>query len=444
MNKVLVCIFLLFFISGTFVTMFNSVSASELVEDSWNTKTPMNEPRSRLGVIAADGKIYAIGGAEVVDSHTGVIHGFVDTNECYDPVTDTWTTLKPMPTPRGDFIIVTCQGKIYCIGGVDGTLFPLGPPLLNPLTVVEVYDPLTDMWESKKSLPIHVNQGMQTQILNGQIFIITPNGELYMYNPLADKWSTKTSLPTKEEPLQTHVINERLFVITQSAMYMYNPATGKWLNKTNMPTSMIYAFSDTLDNKIVVGDFLITPQTGTLWRGLFSAQLRIRIYDPTSNVWNECKTTDEHIFATNPIFNAATMITTSGVYAPKNVYVLGIEAAKEDLMNVKPFTWLYDPIADVWSTAKVVDTAPYIRGCTMVTIDDVFYIVGRGFNVKYVPIGYDPQGYPDTQPSAMAPSESEYAGAFLTWSVVIATVSTVGVVIVLLYFYLRKKKKQEL
>ena len=59
-----------------------------------------------------------------------------------------------------------------------------------------------------------------------------------------------------------------------------------------------------------------------------------------------------------------------------------------------------------------------------------------------MPIGYDPQGYPDTSPSAMAPSESEYAGAFLTWSVVIATVLTIGVVVTtLLFFYLRGRKR---
>jgi hypothetical protein len=88
-------------------------------------------------------KIYAIGGRTDTD--------FTGTNECYSPATDTWVTLKSMPTPRGDFIIVSCQGKIYCIGGVYGTIFPLSIQDLRSLDVVEVYDPVDDVWESKKS-----------------------------------------------------------------------------------------------------------------------------------------------------------------------------------------------------------------------------------------------------------------------------------------------------
>jgi hypothetical protein len=341
-----------------------------------------------------------------------------------------------MPTPRGNFIIVVCQGKIYCIGGSDGTIYPLGPPLLHPLDVVEVYDPLADKWESKASLPVYVHQGMQTKVVNGQIFILTPTGELYMYNPVVDSWSGKVSLPVKEEPLCFHVANEQLFVITPSIIYIYDTVADTWLNKTSMPVLMTYAFSVVMDNKIIVGNFLLTPSTETLWRGLFNAKLRISIYDPTSDVWHDGKTTDEHIFATNPIFNAVTATMTTGVYAPKNVYVLGIEAVKEDLRNVKPFTWVYDPIGDVWSTATAVDTAPYIKGCQIVVIDDVLYIVGDAFNVKYMPADYTPQGYPD----------DTLTSAF-TWPVVVAAVLTVGAVVgVSLFFYLRKKttNKQEL
>jgi hypothetical protein len=394
----------------------------------------MNTPRSNLGVVAVDGKIYAIGGYESVDVHDGTILSFVDTNECYDPTADTWATLKPMPTPRGNFIIVTCQGKIYCIGGADGTIYPLGPPVFRPLDVVEVYDPIIDMWESRTSCPINVQQDMQAQVVNDLIFIITSKGELYMYKPLLDKWSTKTSLPTEEKPMQTLVINEQLFVITQSAMYMYDPVTSSWRNKTNMPTSMNYAFSDVIDNKIIVGDFLLVPSTETIWRGLFNAQLRVRFYDPLSDVWHEGKTTDEHIFATNPIFNGTKVIVTSGVYAPKNIYVLGIEATKGDLMNVKPFTWVYEPVGDVWSTAKVVDTTPYIREYTMVVIDDVFYIVGSVFNVKYVPVGYNSLGY-------QVPSTDVFDSSFIL-KVTGVLVLTIGTVTVCSYYFINRKRNK--
>jgi len=52
MDKFIICMFLFFFISGTFLTGFSSVSASELVEDSWTIKTPMTQARYNLSVVS--------------------------------------------------------------------------------------------------------------------------------------------------------------------------------------------------------------------------------------------------------------------------------------------------------------------------------------------------------------------------------------------------------
>ena len=77
------------------------VSASE---DSWTTMEPMPTARSSLGVAVEDGKIYAIGG------YNG---SYLSINEMYDPTTDTWTTKAPMPTARKDFAVAVYQNKIF-------------------------------------------------------------------------------------------------------------------------------------------------------------------------------------------------------------------------------------------------------------------------------------------------------------------------------------------
>jgi N-acetylneuraminic acid mutarotase len=419
MNKLVTVILLLFFISGLFVATFNPVSALVLVEDTWYTITPMSHSRHSFETVAVDGTIYAIGG--------GAGSNFLSTNERYDPKTDKWTTLASMPTPRSNFIIVDCQGKIYCMGGTttnDGTVtappipppspptstvsgttsnydpvYTPVPPLSRQIDVVEVYDPVTNMWESKKSLPVFV-EGMQAQVVNGQIFIITPSGELYMYNSITDKWSSKTSLPVDEEPLQTLVVNEHLFVITQSALYMYDPVTDTWINKTSMPASMTFAFSVVMDNKIIVGDLFNVSEI--LFYNMYCAQLRVNIYDPIADVWQVGKTTAEHLFVLG-----FTLGVTSNVYASKNVYVFGREAPKDDPLNVQPFTLVYDPVDNVWSTAKIAAAAPYTMR-TMVVVDDVFYVIGgSAYHVKYVPVAYhNTQEYPDTPLHVVTPAPS--------------------------------------
>jgi hypothetical protein len=451
MHKVLVFTLLFFFISGLFTSAFSSVSA-ELVEDSWSTINAMDQSRHDFGVIAVDDKIYAIGGYAFSE--------YLTANERYDPKADQWITIASMPTPRSNFIIVACQGKIYCIGGTtanDGT-FSVGPlltpkpptgttappidgpiyvqPPSRPIDVVEAYDIAANKWANKEHLPINV-EGMQAQVVNEQIFIITPNGELYMYNPADDKWSNKAPLPVKDGLLQTHVINEQIFAITQRSMYMYDLAKDTWLNKTSIPTPMTYAFSAVMDNSIVIGDFLYTPEI-TYWTGLFSAQLRIRIYDPTTDVWQDGKPSVDHIFVRD-----ITTIITTGVYAPKNVYILGLEASKEDLYNVKPFTWVYNPIDDVWSTAKVDDAASYSRmGITTIVDNDVFYTIGGIYNFKYIPIGYNQAPPISEDDSSSGSSESEPLWPFLTVIAVGIIVLTASVVTVSLYFYLRKKNNK--
>jgi hypothetical protein len=405
----------------------------------------MSKIRWNFEVIALEGKIYAIGGGGYYTFNCSTA------NEMYDPKADKWTELAPMPTPRGNFISIVCQGKIYCIGGEYSR---------EVLKVVEVYDPVTNRWESKEPLPFYAEDiyysenvfknSLQQQVVNGQIFIITLEGAMYMYDPVTDKWSNKSPLPLKQEPLRTHVINEQLFVITQNTMYTYNPVTDAWTYKTRMPTSMMYVFSVVVDNKIVVGDFLYT--SGVNHIAMLNAQLRVRLYDPGSDVWYDGKTVDEHVFARYPDYDWVTTGMTSGVYAPKNVYILGFNSSKEVLGNVKPFTWVYDPVSDVWSTAKGLDAPQGSR--KMVIVNDIFYAIGADSNDQYVPASYNSQGYYTPQPSAADPSTSniissnppgyDSSGSFLTWSVVVVAFLIVGIVVVVaLFFYLQERKRSK-
>jgi hypothetical protein len=106
MNKVIIFMLSFIFISVFFIVMFDSVSASTLVEDSWNPKAPMQYPRYGLSVVTVEDKIYAIGGTTTGKKG-------VTTNERYNPVMDTWTTMAPMPTPRHEFAAVAYQNNPY-------------------------------------------------------------------------------------------------------------------------------------------------------------------------------------------------------------------------------------------------------------------------------------------------------------------------------------------
>jgi len=131
----------------------------------------------------------------------------LSTNEEYDSVTNTWTTKAPMLTPRSDFGIVVVNNKIYCIGSIIGyNMSGNGKGILS--TVNEVYDPSTDTWENKTSMPT-MRQRPKAATVNGEIYLIggfqypdlPPSQGIIeldtneVYNPKTDTWTTKTPMP---------------------------------------------------------------------------------------------------------------------------------------------------------------------------------------------------------------------------------------------------------
>lgn len=73
----------------------------------WVTKAPMPTPRTEVAVAALGGKVYVVGGFE----------GSGDVVEVYDPAADRWAALAPMPTARHGLGAAVVGGVVYVIGG---------------------------------------------------------------------------------------------------------------------------------------------------------------------------------------------------------------------------------------------------------------------------------------------------------------------------------------
>jgi hypothetical protein len=117
----------------------------------------MPTARAALSTSVVDGKIYAIGGA-----FSGGGAG-LSTMEEYDPATDTWTTKASMPTARAPFLSTSVvDGIIYVIGGASGQA---------TVSTVEAYDPATDTWTEKTSMS-GVRGMLATSVVGGKIYAI--------------------------------------------------------------------------------------------------------------------------------------------------------------------------------------------------------------------------------------------------------------------------------
>lgn len=77
------------------------------VTNQWAEVKPLNQARAQLKLVSMDGYLYAIGGECLF------------TVEKYDPRTDRWTNVAPLP--KGAFAVAheatTCSGELYVSGG---------------------------------------------------------------------------------------------------------------------------------------------------------------------------------------------------------------------------------------------------------------------------------------------------------------------------------------
>jgi N-acetylneuraminic acid mutarotase len=111
----------------------------------WSKAAPLPKARDHAGVIVVDGKIHVIGGrtAEGTD--------VVNLHDVYDPKTDSWQSAAPLPTARSGGAVVYYHGLILYAGGECKSYKPGGGG--EGFTENEAYDPKTDKWQTLAPLP---------------------------------------------------------------------------------------------------------------------------------------------------------------------------------------------------------------------------------------------------------------------------------------------------
>ena len=321
-NKFLVSVFVLLMSFFVVVAPFLSIEKVNAQEegDFWTTLAPLPMRQSMYlvdavytGTAALNGKIY-----------------YIDLNMTlrYNPETNNWTELATLPIKNHWGTLVTCQNKIYVIGGSSDI-------------PTQVYDPTTDTWETRTAIPSTL-LGREANVVDDKIYMIS--GQL-------------NTIP-------------QLF-ISSSANDVYDPETDTWSQMAPIPVPVSAYASTVLDDKI----YIISGITGSGEAPGYHKINLVQIFDPVTNHWTNGTSIPI------PVTGWGACATT-GVYAPKRIYVLGGQ-----------FTQVYDPETDTWTNATALPTPR--GGFDPVVINDEIYVIGGGLeyiteNEMYTPSGYNP------------------------------------------------------
>ena len=190
-------------------TIAATVEAYDPASNTWTTKASMPTARHRLAVGVVNGILYAVGGSGNLGSPPAVLA----TVEAYDPATNSWTTKASMPTARFDLAVVVANGTLYAIGGISSAV--------QGVATVEAYDPATDTWTTKASMPT-ARFGLGVATINGKLYAVggasnAPGGAQYatleVYDPATDTWTTKASMSATRHLLASGAINGKLYAV---------------------------------------------------------------------------------------------------------------------------------------------------------------------------------------------------------------------------------------
>ncbi|GFV20449.1 kelch-like protein 10 [Trichonephila clavipes] len=91
----------------------------------------MNVQRSDASATTLNGRIYIVGGFNGSECLASA--------EFYNPHTDQWTVTPSMKQRRSGVSVISHHGRIYALGGFNG---------ISRLVNGEKYDPETDQWSS--------------------------------------------------------------------------------------------------------------------------------------------------------------------------------------------------------------------------------------------------------------------------------------------------------
>lgn len=199
-------------------------------KDAWKALAPMPTKRGSSNAVVHGGKIYVIGGASLHPGsketflHPARPHRAVDTNEVYDPKSNTWEKRSPMPTARNHAAAGTVNNKIYIIAGRIGNGFITRGASVS---IVEEYDPATDQWGALKAAMPTARSAVASATYGGKIYVAGGEDQdsrklsafraVEAFDPVANTWTILPSMQFPRHGLAGAFVGNRLHLVSGDA-----------------------------------------------------------------------------------------------------------------------------------------------------------------------------------------------------------------------------------
>jgi uncharacterized protein DUF6519/concanavalin A-like lectin/glucanase superfamily protein/Kelch motif protein len=184
-------------------------------------------------MVALRGKLHLLGGFDADGDATG-------RHIQYDPETDSWRELAPLPAPRGMVATAALDGNLIAIGGS-----PTQQP--RPVKTVDRYLAVSDSWSEWPSLP-RGRCGGAASAYEGRLYLFgglarclfglrsRATDKVLVFSPRTEQWLETLPLATARNGARVVHADERLYVVGGgdvddgiAPIEVFDARNGNWL-----------------------------------------------------------------------------------------------------------------------------------------------------------------------------------------------------------------------
>ncbi|MDZ4656976.1 MAG: hypothetical protein SH868_05285 [Bythopirellula sp.] len=212
----------------------------DLDQPSQWEQLPLDKPLQSLALVSCGDSLYRVGGAGLVnaDNPTAPV-GSVSDFMRFDPRTKEWTALTPLPAPRSAHDAIAADGKIYVVGGWDHS--DAKPSDWHDSALM--FDTTAGEEATWQSLPIPSFRRRNLAVAAWQNCIWAIGGKddndviyrtVFYYDPQRGYWSEGPELPARADGLQGYGVaawglDSGLYVSgADGALYRLDTMYGEW------------------------------------------------------------------------------------------------------------------------------------------------------------------------------------------------------------------------
>ncbi len=263
------------------------VGAADPPSGYWYNQAPIPHSRLKHCAAAIGSKLYVIG------DYPGSPR--MNRIDVYDSDANTWTQLANLPNGRGQAACAVANGKLYVFAGNDCVSNCW-------LTTSACFDPTTNAWSARASLPTTTGRGaLSAATVGGKIYVMGGGnsyvGEFndnFVYDPATDTWTIGPALPTKRSHHAAVVMDNKIFLvggqhrengtsqptILNASMDIYDPATGSWSTSAPMNVPRTWISAAGLHGRIYAIGGIQDPNAP-----IVENEPTVEEYDPRDDYW---------------------------------------------------------------------------------------------------------------------------------------------------------------